>query len=140
MPSTLWPFYLSEYLIQSVVYAALIAIIVEALLRVWCIRLPSLVLGFRLLVLLLPPVTIPLYYLLSPWRSGPHFRANIALFDLRHWLGQPQAPTLLWYALIVLMFMTTAFFITQELIPLLRQRLSRQGDHRLASRRDSRTT
>lgn len=109
---------LSHYLVQSIVHSLIIALVVEGLLRSWRVRNPIYVSSFRLLILLLPPVTAILYQIAFPWRNSPEFRENGALFDSTRWIGDlTRGVGPLWYILFLIMLVSTILFVIQELIP-----------------------
>ena len=76
-----------EYAGQVIVYSLLAAAVLEALLRAWRVKNPFLAVRFRLLTLAVPPVAPLLFYLLSQHGELDEMRQQVALLDLRNWLG-----------------------------------------------------
>lgn len=117
----------AEYMLQTTLHSLVIALVVEALLRAWKIERPQIRLRFRLLVLVLPLVSFPLYYLIDPTRGSSNFGGKVALFHLKGWLelylwdGVP-----FWYLIAAVMLLSTLLFLLQEAMPPLRHYLLRQ--------------
>jgi Zn-dependent protease with chaperone function len=118
---------LGQYIIQTVFHSAIIALIVEAMLKIWHIQMPFSQIKFRLLVLALPICYLPLYFLLYPPRAGAHFREQVALIDLNEWLGLRLVGGLYaWHLFGALLALLTAYFLFKEAIPSLRHYLGRR--------------
>jgi Zn-dependent protease with chaperone function len=74
-----------EYAGQAVAHAAVAAVVVEALLRVWRITEPDARISFRLIPILLPIVVLPALLVVAPGRSSELFRERWALFSSARW-------------------------------------------------------
>lgn len=122
---------------QVTLHSAIAALFVEALLRVWGLRRPLSQVRFRLLVLVVPILAIPLYQSLYPLRGSPAFRQGMALFDLQGWLGLPLWGNLtLGLVLLPLPVLTAILFFFQEVIPSLRHLAAGETDLRLLSKEE----
>ncbi len=77
--------YIGNYVVQSFFHSLTAAVLVGVLIRLWKIENPLVVQKFRSLVILLPILSFPVYYLLNPIRGHASFRMN-ALFDSTRWL------------------------------------------------------
>jgi len=78
---------LREYVVQSLLHAAVAAGIIEVLIRQWRLARPAERLAFRLLALALPVVLPPLFHLIWPWRLETVFAETRAVFASTHWAG-----------------------------------------------------
>jgi len=113
-------FSFSQYVFQCLLHSFIIAFVIEALLKIWREERPLLRLRFRLLVILIPVLSFPLYQLVYPQRGGFGFRKDIAIFDINQWLLLRLGDGILvWHAALVLLGVTTAVFLMQEAIPIL---------------------
>jgi len=112
------------YLAQSFVHALVAALIVDTALVAWNIGDPRIRQRFRLIVIVLPLVTFPLFQLFDPARGSALFRLD-AFFDMNRWLHLE-----LWGAFplgilfVLLLGFTGVLFIVQELLPILRHTTS----------------
>ena len=119
-----WP---GAYLAQSFLHALVAALIVDTALIAWKIDDPAARQRFRLLVLIVPAVSFPLYQALAPERGTALFRLD-AVFDLSRWLdlelwgGMPAGVLFLLFLLF-----TAAVFVLQELLPITRHALGTSG-------------
>lgn len=77
--------YIGNYVVQSFFHSLTAAVLVGALIKLWKIENPLIVQKFRSLVILLPLVSFPIYYLLNPIRGHASFRMS-ALFDSSRWV------------------------------------------------------
>ncbi|OGW33205.1 MAG: hypothetical protein A2X58_12630 [Nitrospirae bacterium GWC2_56_14] len=97
--------------------------ITDRALKAWSIYDPLVRQRFRLIVILFPIVSFPLYQLINPARSSVLFRLD-ALFDVNRWLFLEIwgfIPVSLFF---VLMFVATSLvFFFQEMLPVLRHTL-----------------
>jgi len=75
----------ADLLAQSIVHALVAALAVEALVRVWRVRMPDERLGLRLAALAQPLAVTPALVFLSPLRAGEEFHDRWAVFSGRHW-------------------------------------------------------
>ncbi len=112
---------LGQYIVQTVFHSVIIAIVVESMIRIWHIQEPFHQIKFRLLVLLLPVLYLPFYYLLYPPRTGAHFHGEVALIDFSQWLGLRLGGGIAtWHLFVALLALTTSFFVIREAIPSIR--------------------
>jgi BlaR1 peptidase M56 len=108
------------YVVQSFCHSVVAAVLVDRALKAWKIYGPLTRQRFRLIVILFPIFSFPLYQLINPARSSVLFRME-ALFDSNRWLtleigwGFPVGVLFL-----VMMGATSFVFLFQELIPVLR--------------------
>jgi Zn-dependent protease with chaperone function len=116
-----WP---GMYLAQSFIHSLIAALIVDTALLAWKIEAPVIRQRFRLLVIVLPIISFPLYETITPERSSALFRLD-AYFDIGRWLDLE-----LWgavpVALLFLLFLvfTAVVFVLQEMLPIVRHTLS----------------
>jgi Zn-dependent protease with chaperone function len=119
-----WP---GMYLAQSFLHSLIAALIVDTALLAWKIETPVIRQRFRLLVIVLPIVSFPLYQFMTPDRGSALFRLD-AYFDMGRWLdlelwGKVPAGVLF---LLFLIF-TAVVFVLQEMLPIARHTFS-SGD------------
>lgn len=116
------------YLVQSFLHSLIAAFIVDTALIAWNIEAPVMRQRFRLMVLVMPIVSYPLYQLLSPERGSALFRLD-AVFDIGRWLNLE-----LWgvvpVGVLFLLFLafTAVIFVVQEMLPIARHTLTPGGD------------
>lgn len=107
---------------QSIVHALVAALVVEALVRVWRVRMPEERLALRLAALVQPLAVTPALVLLSPLRAGEEFHDRWAVFSGRHW----EEVQLLGRSVFVLFVLGMAaaglLLFLMDLVPLLRRR------------------
>jgi Zn-dependent protease with chaperone function len=109
--------YAGMYVTQSLVHAFIAAIITDRAIDAWEVRSSSIVQRFRLIVVILPIVSFPLYQLLNPDRASIGFRLQ-ALFDSQRWLSVELWGKVPISAIFVFILALTALlFLVQELIP-----------------------
>lgn len=109
-----------QYLVQSVLHAVIIAIVVGGMVNLWHLRQPALKIKFYLLILALPVLVLPGYYLYLP-RTGFHFHEQVALFDSLQWLRlRLWADLSLWHLLAGVLGLTTVYFLVREALPALK--------------------
>lgn len=116
-----WP---GMYLAQSFLHSLIAALIVDTALLAWKIEAPVIRQRFRLLVIVLPIISFPLYQFITPDRGSALFRLD-AYFDMDRWLelelwGKVPAGVLF---LLFLVF-TAVVFVLQEMLPIARHTLS----------------
>ena len=112
--------YAGMYVAQSFCHSLITAVIAGRALSVWDIRDPVARQRFRLLVILVPIFSFPLYQLINPSRSLPQFRLQ-ALFDVNRWLTLEVwgfFPVGLMF--LALLTSTAVVFLVQEMIPVLK--------------------
>jgi len=120
-----WP---GMYLVQSFLHSLIAAFIVDTALIAWNIEAPVVRQRFRLMVLIMPIVSYPLYQILSPERGSALFRLD-AVFDIGRWLNLE-----LWgvvpVGVLFLLFLafTAVIFVVQEMLPIARHTLTTGGD------------
>ncbi len=115
--------YAGMYLVQSFVHSLITAIVVDRSIYAWRIVNPLIMQRFRLLVILLPILSFPLFQWIDPERSSVAFRLG-ALFDSSRWLNLElfgMLPVRLLFVGVLLV--TGLVFLLQEVIPLLRHTL-----------------
>ena len=76
--------YAGMYLAQSLCHSAVAAAVADSSLLAWRIMDPRVKQRFRLIVIVAPVVSFPLYQLINPGRGSIFFRLN-ALFDVNRW-------------------------------------------------------
>jgi Zn-dependent protease with chaperone function len=118
------------YVAQSFCHSLIASIIMDQALRAWKISNPAIRQRFRLVVVLYPVFSFPLYQLINPDRSSVLFRID-ALFDVNRWLNvEIWGAFSLGLLFLSLLAVTSLIFIFQELIPILRHTLeSRTLEH-----------
>lgn len=123
-----FPSCLGTFAVQSLLHSIVAMLLVEAGLAVWQLDRPLARFRFRLLVLVLPLVTLPLFQLVSPDRGGFYFRQDIALFDAELWwtLGLPGGVSLGPVAVGLVAVGSGGLFVFQELLPMVRDLLARR--------------
>lgn len=108
------------YIVQSFFHALIAALIIDSSLTVWEIRNPLVRQRFRLIAVLFPIFSFPLYQLMLPGRSSISFRVS-ALFDSSRWLNLEawgMLPLSMLFLLII--GITILIFLFQEMIPIIR--------------------
>lgn len=108
------------YLTQSCIHALIATVIVDMAIRIWQINNPLIRQRFRIIIIFIALLSCPLYQLMNPERGAVAFRLE-TLFDSSRWLYLE-----LWNALplsllfICLLVLTSAVFLFQELIPIVK--------------------
>lgn len=122
----------SQYVFQCLLHSFIVAFVVEALLKIWNEERPLLCFKFRLLVILMPVLSFPLYQLIYPQRGSLGFRKDIAIFDINQWLLLRLGNGILvWHPVLVLLGVVTVVFLIQEAIPILLAYFRREGSKTL---------
>ncbi len=123
-------FQIAEYMAATSIQSLVIAVVVEAMLRVWHLHRPRQQMAFRLLVLVLPLVVLPLYRFLWPVRQSLPFRQQFALLDVSSWLeiGLWHGVAL-WHVVALALSITTVLFVVQEVLPTLQHHLLNRSRH-----------
>lgn len=112
--------FFGHYLSEAVFYSLIAVAAVEGMMAIWRIREPLTQVEFRLLVLLLPVLCPPLFYLLYPSRLSTPFR-QMALLDLNRWLGLELAGGIgVWHLFAAMLAITTGFFAIKGVLPVIR--------------------
>lgn len=108
------------YITQSFCHAVIAAFIVDVSLEVWKIKEPLIRQRFRLIVILFPTVSFPLYQLINPERGSLSFRFG-TLFDANRWMNLELWGRIpLGVLFLSLLVFTTVVFLLQEMIPIVR--------------------
>ena len=124
------------FVTQAVLHALVAFAIVERAVRSWKIRSPVVEQRFRLIVVLFPVVSYPLYQLIDPDRGSIVFRLQ-TLFDSGRWLAlELWGRVPLGWLFVAALLVTSLLFLIQELMPVARHALSpaRPGVRKLAGR------
>ncbi len=125
--STFYYSYAGMYIAQSFFHSFIAALLVDAALQAWKIENPVVRQRFRLLVIVLPILSFPLYQAINPLRSSLSFRLD-ALFDMTRWLNlEIWRGISAWALFLVLLSFTTIVFIVQEIIPIIKHALASRG-------------
>jgi hypothetical protein len=112
------------YITQSFCHAVIAAFIVHIALEVWKIEDPLIRQRFRLIVILFPIVSFPLYQMINPERSSLSFRFG-ALFDASRWMNlELWGSVPLGVLFLSLLVFTTGVFLLQELIPIIQHAIA----------------
>jgi Zn-dependent protease with chaperone function len=110
--------YTGMYLAQALCHSAVAAAVVDSSLLAWHITEPKVKQRFRLIVIMAPIFSYPVYQALNPERGSLLFRLD-ALFDVNRWFSlEVFGLFTLWTAALVVMGMTMLVFLVQELIPI----------------------
>ncbi|MEJ2313453.1 MAG: M56 family metallopeptidase [Nitrospirota bacterium] len=112
--------YPGTHIVQAFFHSLIAAVIVDRSIHAWGITSPLVRQRFRIMVILLPLFSYPLYQLIDPARGSVSFRLG-ALFDSGRWLSLElwgAIPVSLLFAAFLLL--TAFIFIFQELVPILR--------------------
>jgi Zn-dependent protease with chaperone function len=120
--------YPGMYLIQSFFHSLIAALVVDTALQAWNIEGPVVRQRFRLIVIIIPLISFPLYQLLNPARSGLTFRLD-ALLDANRWLNIEVwgvVPVGLFFFLFL--GFATAVFLFQEMVPIVRHAFASRDD------------
>lgn len=121
-----------QFVFQCTLHSFIIALAVEVLLKIWHEERPLLRLRFRVLIILIPVLSFPLYQLIYPQRGGFGFRKDIAIFDINQWLLLRLGDGILvWHVALALLGVTTAVFVIQEAIPILFAHFHREASKTL---------
>jgi len=122
------------YLAQSFLHSLIAALIVDTALLAWKIEEPVIRQRFRLLVIVLPIISFPLYQMITPERGSALFRLD-AYFDIGRWLDLELWGTVpLGVLFLFFLAFTAVVFVLQELLPIAQHTLS-SGDSALQAAR-----
>ncbi|MHB8846724.1 MAG: M56 family metallopeptidase [Nitrospirota bacterium] len=120
-----WP---GMYLAQSFLHSLIAALIVDTALIAWKIEDPVVRQRFRLLVLIVPILSFPLYQLLSPERGSSLFRLD-ALFDLDRWLDlEIWGVVPVGVLFLLFLIFTSVIFVLQEMLPITHHAVASRDD------------
>jgi len=115
------------YVAQSFCHSVIAAMIADRALKAWNIHDPLVRQRFRLIVILFPIASFPLYQLINPARSSALFRLD-SLFDINRWLFLELWGLFPISLLFLLIFVITSLvFLFQEMLPVLKSTLD-SGD------------
>ena len=115
--------YAGMYVAQSFCHSVIASIIADQAVKLWKIDDPGIRQRFRLIVVLFPIVSFPLYQALNPGRSSVLFRLG-ALFDINRWLNMEIWGIIPFSILfLIVLAITSLIFLFQEMIPVLRHTL-----------------
>lgn len=115
-------FNVGEYLMLTILYSLIVFTMVEALLRLWLIREPTLVLRFKLLVLALPPFCAGTITLLFRDIGSVLTAHNLVLFESEKWfhlIGDDQTTS--WLLFFIVSVGGGTMFFSQTIMPTWRQ-------------------
>lgn len=125
------PSSLGDFMAQVVFHSLVAALVIEVLIKAWHLGNPLTRVRFRLFILLLPILAIPLYQTLYPARGSPVFRQGFLLLDLQRWLYFRIWYDLpLWFLLAGIMALSTALFFAYEVLPIFRRNFPRDKSGR----------
>jgi Zn-dependent protease with chaperone function len=118
------------YVAQSFCHSITVTVIADRALKAWGIETPEVRQRFRLIAIIFPIISFPLYQLINPDRSSTLFRLE-SLFDINRWLNMEiwgLIPVGLLFLL--LLGLTALVFFFQEMFPVLMHSLeSKQVEH-----------
>ena len=128
--STFFNSIVGMYVAQSFCHSVIAAMITDRAVKAWNISDPLVRQRFRVIVILFPIVSFPLYQLINPARSSALFRLD-SLFDINRWLFLELWGLMPISLLFVFIFVFTSLvFLFQEMLPVLRHTLdSGQPEH-----------
>ena len=127
--STFFNSFAGMYVAQSFCHSIIVAVIADQALKAWRVETPEVRQRFRLIAIIFPIVSFPLYQLVNPDRSSALFRLG-SLFDINRWLSM-EIWGLIPVGLLFLLLLgfTALVFFFQEMIPVLKHTLdSRRTD------------
>ncbi|HXY54789.1 MAG TPA: M56 family metallopeptidase [Nitrospirota bacterium] len=115
--------YAGMYVAQSFCHSVIASIIADQAVKLWKIDDPGIRQRFRLIVVLFPIFSFPLYQVLNPGRSSVLFRLS-ALFDINRWLNMEIWGIIPFSILfLIVLAITSLIFLFQEMVPVLRHTL-----------------
>jgi hypothetical protein len=128
--STFFNSYAGMYVAQSFCHSVIVAVIVDQALKAWKIEAPEVRQRFRLIAILFPIASFPLYQALNPDRSSALFRLR-SVFDVNRWLNLEiwgLFPVGLFF--LILIGFTALVFFFQEMVPIISHMLEmRHPEH-----------
>ena len=121
--------YIGMFMAQAFCHSIIAFVVVDRAMHIWNINNPLIRQRFHLIVVLLPVFSFHFYQILNPDRSSVSFRLS-ALFDINKWLNLEFFGLIpMWFFFIAIISITTAIFLFQEMIPVLKSTLeSRRSD------------
>lgn len=108
-----------RYFIQGTAYSIIAVIIINSIKKSWNINSPVILQRLHFIPIIMPPLTIPLYYLLNPSRNSPEWRLR-ALVDVESLLTIEYAGINVGMVMLFLMILTALIFLLQETIPIIK--------------------
>ncbi len=108
-----------RYSIQGTFYSIIAVIIINSIRRSWNINSPVILQRLHFVSIIMPPLTIPLYYLLNPSRNSPEWRLR-SLIDIESLLSIEYAGINAGMVMLFLMIITALIFFLQEIIPVIK--------------------
>jgi hypothetical protein len=128
--STFFNTYAGMYLAQSFCHSVVVAVIVDQAMNAWKIEDPEARQRFRLIAILFPIVSFPLYQVLNPERSSTLFRLG-SVFDVNRWLNMEILGLIpVGLLFLILIGFTALVFFFQEMVPIIHHMLeTRQPEH-----------
>ena len=108
---------IGQYVVQMIAHSMCVAIVVEALLGLWRVTIPSDRAHFRTLYVLIPLVAWPIYQLLDPDRGSPRFREQVAVMDTQPWLSLTLGGISGWVWMTVFIAVGVLLFFGRTLVP-----------------------
>ncbi len=108
-----------SYAIQGTVYSIIAVIIINSIKKSWNINSPVILQRLHFIPIIMPPLTIPLYYLLNPSRNSAEWRLR-ALVDIESILTIEYAGINVGMIMLFLMILTALIFLLQETIPVIK--------------------
>jgi Zn-dependent protease with chaperone function len=126
--SGLFASYPGMYIVQSFLHLTVSAVIVSTAIRVWNMSNPRITQRCRFLAIIFPIFSFPLYQFINPARGSIFFRES-SLIDSSRWLNLAIFEKIpLGVLFIFMLLLTTAVFVLQELIPVVRHSLESGGE------------
>ncbi len=108
-----------SYPFQITLHSLISVIIINRIIKIWQINSPSLLQILHLIPVIVPPLSLPLYYLINPSRGSPEFKL-MALIDIERLLAIEFMGLSIGLLLLLLMLFSTIIFIGQETIPVIK--------------------
>ena len=111
--------YMGMYLSQSLCHSAVAAAIADSSLLAWKISDPRVKQRFRLIVIIAPIISFPVYQWINPARGSIYFRLE-ALFDVQRWFFLDVFGFFtIWTVTLFIIGLTSLIFIVQEMVPII---------------------
>jgi Zn-dependent protease with chaperone function len=107
------------HILQAFLHSLTAAVIVDRSIHAWGVTSPLIRQRFRLIAILAPVFSYPLYQIINPGRGSIYFRLD-ALFDSARWLNLElwgKVPVSIFF--IAMLAATALIFLVQELIPIM---------------------
>jgi hypothetical protein len=115
--------FVGMYVAQSFCHSIIVAMIADRALKAWRVEAPEVRQRFRLIAIIFPIVSFPLYQLINPDRSSALFRLG-SLFDINRWLNMEIWGLIpIGLLFLILLGFTALVFFFQEMVPVLKHTL-----------------